>query len=85
MGELVADQGTIILNDTTEVIKTIDRIVVLENTEFTYINVNNHDVTSDYIADKTTPVRAGAIITPIDDLQFNGVQLTSGSVVLVLG
>jgi hypothetical protein len=85
MGELVADMGTFIANNTTEVTRTIDAIVVLQDTVFTSIKVAGTDVKSTYIAAPGTAVKAGAIITPINNLQFSGVQLASGSVALVLG
>lgn len=85
MGEVVANNGTYIVNNTTEVTKTIDAIVVLEETIFSSIKVNGVDAKSTYIAATGTAVKAGAIITPVSDLQFSGVQLTSGSIALVLG
>lgn len=85
MGELVANNGTYIVNNTTEATKTIDAIVVLQDTVFSSIKVAGTDVKSTYIAAPGTAVKAGAIITPINDVQFSGVQLTSGSVALVLG
>jgi hypothetical protein len=85
MGELVADMGTFIANNTTEVTRTIDAIVVLQDTVFTSIKVAGTDVKSTYIAAPGTAIKAGAIITPINNLQFSGVQLASGSVALVLG
>jgi hypothetical protein len=85
MGELVADMGTYIANNTTEVTRTIEAIVVLQDTIFTSIKVAGTDVKSTYIAAPGTAVKAGAIITPINNLQFSGVQLASGSVALVLG
>ena len=86
MGELVANNGTFILNNTTIATKTIDAIVVLEDTIFEYINIDAENVTADYIAEMPySIVKAGAIITPINDLQFTEVNLQSGSVALVLG
>lgn len=85
MGELVANQGTYILNNTSEYTGTIDAIVVLENTVFNTIKIANTDAKTNYIAATATAVKAGAILTPKSDLQFSGVQLTSGSVALVLG
>ena len=85
MGELVANNGTYIVNNTTEATKNIDAIVVLQDTVFTAIKTAGVDVKSTYIADTGTAVKAGAIITPINDLQFSGVTLASGSVALVLG
>ena len=85
MGELVADQGTYIANNTTEVTKTIEAIVCLEDTIFTSIKVAGTDVKSTYIAATGTAIKAGSIITPINNLQFSGVKLASGSVALILG
>ncbi len=85
MGELVANLGSYILNNTTSTDKTIDAIVVLEDTIFSSIRVAGSDVKSTYLADATKVIKAGAIITPINDVQFSGLTLTSGSVALVLG
>lgn len=85
IGELAGNMGTFVVNTTSEVTKKIDAIVVLEETIFTSIKVNGVDAKNTYIQDATLAVKAGAIITPINDLQFSGVQLVSGSVALVLG
>ena len=85
MGELVANLGTYIVNNTTAVNKTIDAIVVLEDTIFSSIRVAGTDAKSTYLADSAIAIKAGAIITPINDVQFSGVTLTSGSIALVLG
>lgn len=85
LGEIAANNGTFILNSDINLTKTIDAIVVLEDTIFQTIGVNGSDVKSTYIADVSIAVRAGAIITPVGDAQFSGVTLTSGSVALVLG
>ncbi len=86
MGELVANNGTFIVNTYGDDInKTIDAIVVLEDTIFEAIYIDNTPVTSDYISDTSKAIKAGAIITPLGDVQFGGVNLVSGSVALVLG
>jgi hypothetical protein len=86
MGELVANNGTFIVNSTDEgFTRTIDAIVVLEDTIFGEILLDRNNVLSDYVSNPLIAVKAGAIITPIDDLQFSGVNLVSGSVALVLG
>lgn len=85
MGELVANKGTFILNNTTEKTAVIDMIVVLEDTVFNAIKIAGTDVKTNYIGTPATAVKAGAIITPTADLKFSGVDLTSGSVALVLG
>jgi hypothetical protein len=84
MGELVANNGTFILNNTTEKTAKIDMIVVLEDTVFNLVKVAGVDVKSSYIGTPATAVKAGAILTPLADVKFSGVKLTSGSVALVL-
>lgn len=85
IGELVANKGTFILNNTNEFTGVIDAIVVLEDTVFNAVKIAGTDVKADYIGTPATAVKAGAILTPKSDLQFSGVDLTSGSVALVLG
>ena len=85
IGEMAGNMGTFIVNGTTEVTKTIDAIVCLEDTVFASIKVGGVDSKSTYIQNTATAVKAGAIITPINDAQFSGVTLISGSIALVLG
>ena len=85
LGELAGNMGTFVVNTTAEITKNVDAIVVLEDTIFTSVKVAGTDAKSTYIQDASLAVKAGTIITPINDLQFSGVKLTSGSVVLVLG
>lgn len=85
LGELAGNIGTFVVNSTAEVTKTADAIVVLEDTIFNSIKINDVIVNDFYIQDASVAVKAGAIITPTADQQFSGVELESGSVVLVLG
>lgn len=85
MGELVANKGTFILNNTTEFTGVIDAIVVLEDTVFNAVKVSGTDVKNQYIGTPATAVKAGAILTPKSDAKFSGVDLISGSVAIVLG
>lgn len=87
MGELVANNGTYIVNSPEEnIYRTIDAIVVLEDTFFQYIFIGEDDVLSDYVLGGSAfAVKAGAIITPMGDAQFSGVNIFTGSVALVLG
>lgn len=80
---MAVTQGSYIVNDTTEATKTFDTILVLEDTVFSSIKISGTDVKADYISTPGTAVKAGAIIRPTDG-KFSGVQLTSGSVMLVL-
>ena len=81
---LIANQGTFVVNNTTEKTATINAIVVLEDTVFERIKINGLTVTSTYIAAPATAVKAGAIIRATNAKQFSGVKLTSGSVLLIL-
>lgn len=85
MMEVVSgSQGTYVVNDTTEVTAVFDAIVVLEDTVFSSIKIGGVDLKSSYISTPGTAVKAGAMIRPIDGDKFSGVQLTSGSVIIVL-
>jgi hypothetical protein len=85
LGEIAGNLGTYVVNSTAEVTKTIDAIVVLEDTVFNSIKTNGSETKTDYIQNTAIAIKPGTIITPINDTQFSGVKLTSGSVVLVLG
>ena len=63
---------------------TCDAIVALEDTVFDYIAIGETDVTSEYIQDTGTAIKAGAIIRPLNGAKFTSLRLTSGSVILVL-
>lgn len=81
---LSAAQGTFIINTNATVTKTCDAIVALEDTLIGSILIGESDVTDDYIQDRYTAVKAGAIIRPLNGAKFTEVQIGSGSVILVL-
>lgn len=81
---LTGIQGTKVVNDATELTQDFDSIVVLEDTVFTSIKVSGSDVKETYITTPATAVKAGALIRPINNQVFSGVQLTSGSILIVL-
>ena len=81
---LIANQGSFVLNNTTEKTATINAIAVLEDTVFTSIKIAGTDVKATYIGTPATAVKAGAIIRATNAQQFSGVKLTSGSVLLIL-
>jgi hypothetical protein len=81
---IAAQSGTFIVNNTDEKTVNSQAIIVLEDTVFSSIKVGGSDVKSSYIAATATAVKAGAIIRGIQGAVFSGVQLTSGSVALVL-
>jgi hypothetical protein len=84
---MVAQQGTYTVNDTTRAVKRCMAIYVAEDTVFAKIEVENDttDVKADYISTPATAVKAGTLITSIQDDFFSAITLTSGSVTLILG
>lgn len=81
---LVASQGTIVVNDTTEKTVTFDAIFVLEDTVFNSIKVAGVDIKAELITTPATAVKAGAMIRCTGARKFSAVDLTSGSVILIL-
>jgi hypothetical protein len=81
---LVASQGTVVVNDTTEKTVTHDAIFILEDTVFTSIKIGGVDKKSEIITTPGTAVKAGAMLRATDARKFSGVKLASGSVVLIL-
>jgi hypothetical protein len=81
---LVASQGTIIVNDTNEKTITYDAIFVLEDTVFNSIKVGGVDIKAQLITTPATAVKAGAMIRCTGARKFSAVDLTSGSVALIL-
>lgn len=81
---LVASQGTIVVNDTNEKTVTCDAIFVLEDTVFNSIKVAGVDIKADLISTPATAVKAGAMLRASGARKFSGVDLVSGSVVLIL-
>ena len=77
-------QGTKVVNDSTELTQDFDTIVTLEDTVFASIKIGGVDVKGEYVTTPATAVKAGAIIRPTQNQVFSGVQLTSGSVAIVL-
>lgn len=81
---LVASQGTIVVNDTNEKTVTHDAIFVLEDTVFNSIKVAGVDIKAQLISTPGTAVKAGAMLRASGARKFSGVDLVSGSVVLIL-
>jgi hypothetical protein len=81
---LVASQGTVIVNDTNEKTITYDAIFVLEDTVFNSIKVAGVDIKAELITTPATAVKAGAMIRCTGARKFSAVDLTSGSVALIL-
>ena len=81
--ELALQNGTFVVNDAVEYTSVIDAIYVAEDTVFTSIKVGGGDRKGDYISTSGGTIKAGVIIAPIRGVKFSGVQLASGSVVVI--
>ena len=81
--ELALQNGTFVVNDAVEYTSVIDAIYVAEDTVFTSIKVGGGDRKDDYISTSSGTIKAGVIIAPIRGVKFSGLQLTSGSVVII--
>ena len=81
---LSAKQGTFIVNVLTEVTKTFDVAIVVEEAIFTSLKMGGVDVKDDYIADATIKVPSGSIIRSTDNTVFSGLQVSQGIVCLIL-
>tara|TARA_R110000751_G_scaffold76140_1_gene153201 strand:+ start:12714 stop:12998 length:285 start_codon:yes stop_codon:yes gene_type:complete len=81
--EMALQNGTVVVNDAIEFTADIDAIYVSEDTIFTSIKVGGGDRKDDYITTSGSPIKAGVIIAPIRGVKFSGVQLVSGSVVVI--
>ena len=77
--------STMVLNDTNLIQGIFESIVVLEDTVFNSILVNNGEVLPSLVSTPATAVKAGAILSWGQGQYFNTVRLTSGSVLLVKG
>ena len=86
-GELIAINGVVVINDTTEKVLNADSYYVSEDTVIARLEVNGDDATdvlSSYITTPATGVKAGVLITPQRGDYFSAITLTSGSVVAIL-
>lgn len=87
---LTARGGSYVLNNTSEYNGLFYAIAVLQDTVFSVLETTDSNgidanVLNDHFADATLAIKAGAMITPMDIAKpFSKIQLTSGSVVLVL-
>jgi hypothetical protein len=86
-GELIAQNGVIIVNDAVENVVNADSYYVAEDTVIARIEVNGDtatDVKANYISTPATAVKGGVLITPQSGAYFSAITLTSGSVVVIL-
>jgi hypothetical protein len=81
---IAAMQGTYIINDTDAWTGKCDGIYTLEDTVFSVLNDSNGNDKDDYISTAATAVKAGCLIRPLKDGVFTSIDLTSGSVALIL-
>ena len=85
-GELIAINGVVIINDTTEKVLNADSYYISEDTVISSIKVNGAatNVLADYFTTPATGVKNGVLITPQKGDYFSAITLTSGSVVAIL-
>jgi len=86
-GELIAINGVVVINDTTEKVLNADSYYIAEDTVIARLEVNGDDATdvlASYITTPATGVKAGVLITPQKGDYFSAITLTSGSVVAIL-
>ena len=87
---LTARGGSFVLNNTDVYEGIFYAIAVLQDTIFDTLETTDSNgiesnVLNDHFADATLAIKAGAMITPMDIAKpFSKIELTSGSVVLVL-
>ncbi len=84
---VAAGNGTYTVNDTTQVTnKDFNGIYFAEDSVIAnlYVNDGGSDIKANYISTPATAVKAGTIITTTGDDHFSAIQLTSGSVTLIL-
>lgn len=82
--EMALQSGTIVINDTTELVLNCDAYYIAEETVIASLKIDGSDVLSDYITTPATAVKAGVIIAPHRGDVFSAITLTSGSVVGIL-
>lgn len=83
---LVAANGVFIVNDANLYSSNFQALLVLEDTIISSLK-HTGDATeqvNEYIANSAIALKAGAIITPIQLNTFGSIQLTSGSVQVIL-
>lgn len=86
-GRLIAQNGTYIVNDTTEYVNPSQGYYMAEDTVIARIEINGDtvtDVKANYISTPATAVKAGVLLTPLGDDYFSAITLTSGSVTVIL-
>lgn len=82
--EMALQNGTIVINDTTEYVLTMDAYYVAEDSVISSLKIEGGEVLSDYVTTPATGVKAGVIIAPHRGKSFSAITLTSGSVVGIL-
>jgi phage gp45-like len=86
-GRLIAQNGTYIVNDTTEYVANAEAYYMAEDTVIARIEINGDtvtDVKANYISTPATAVKGGVLLTPQGDDYFSAITLTSGSVTVIL-
>ena len=86
-GRLIAQNGTYLVNDTTEYVANAEAYYMAEDTVIARIEINGDtvtDVKANYISTPATAVKGGVLLTPLGDDYFSAITLTSGSVTVIL-
>lgn len=81
---LTAAQGTYVNNSTAPYNAPFDGVYVLEDTVINNLSDTSGNLVADYIVDPLLAIKAGAFLRPKNGAQFNSIELTSGSVILIL-
>jgi hypothetical protein len=81
---LTAQQGTLIVNNATEQTLKFDGIFILEDTIFSSIKIEGIDIKDQLITNPAIAIKPGCLIRPKNGSFFSGIQLSSGSVALIL-
>jgi hypothetical protein len=86
-GLMSASNGTIVVNDTDELVVNANGFFMNEDTVIARIEINGvtaTDVKADYITTPATAVKSGVLITPKGNDYFSAITLSSGSVTVIL-
>lgn len=84
IGAMSGENGTVIVNDTSEFTQPFTRLVALEDTVIATLETDSVSVLSDHITTPATGLKAMGIIAKKRGKVFDKLTLTSGSVMVVL-
>jgi hypothetical protein len=82
--EMALQNGTMVINDTTEVVLNFDAFYIAEDSVISSLKIDGNEVLSDYVTTPATAIKGGVIIAPQRRQMFSAITLSSGSVVGIL-